>query len=232
MRFNLCVFRFHVNLFQTISHYSAHLLTIRWYCLSRNLPHFLSISPPLSWYLAFMCLIRPQSVQSMIKNTNDPHYWPLLLGESTGDRWIPLASTETEMLSFWRNFHHWLHWKLSIWQLPVQPVVKVSSKWQHFRFSESPVMCKMCPSHDVIMEYFFLVSQRTVPFPRPKVLVEVNSPATTITRRLRPVTSLYGEDAGATATVSWLGAIVWTSVTRVVSLCFRLVVLVVLSAVD
>ena len=43
--------------------------------------------------------------------------------------------TETEMLLFWWHFHHWLHWKLSFWQLPVQPVMKISSKWQHFRFS-------------------------------------------------------------------------------------------------
>ena len=41
---------------------------------------------------------------------------------------------ETEMSSFWWNFHHWLHWKLSFWQLPVQPV-NISSKWQHFCFS-------------------------------------------------------------------------------------------------
>ena len=40
------------------------------------------------------------------------------------------------MSSFWRNFHHWLHWKLSFWQLSVQPVMKISSKWRHFRFSE------------------------------------------------------------------------------------------------
>ena len=44
--------------------------------------------------------------------------------------------TETEMSSFWWNFHHWLHWKLSKWQLPVQPVMKISSKWRHFRFSD------------------------------------------------------------------------------------------------
>ena len=36
------------------------------------------------------------------------------------------------------NFRHWLHWKLSEWQLPVQPVTKISSKWWHFRFSEWP----------------------------------------------------------------------------------------------
>ena len=43
--------------------------------------------------------------------------------------------TETVMPSFWWNFHHWLHWKLSKWQLPVQPVIKISSKRRHFRFS-------------------------------------------------------------------------------------------------
>ena len=41
------------------------------------------------------------------------------------------------MSSFWWNFHHWLHWKLSFWQLSVQPVMKISSKWRHFRFSVS-----------------------------------------------------------------------------------------------
>ena len=35
--------------------------------------------------------------------------------------------TETEKSSFWWNVHHWLHWKLSKWQLPVQPVMKISS---------------------------------------------------------------------------------------------------------
>ena len=52
--------------------------------------------------------------------------------------------TETEMSSFWWNFHHWLHWKLSKWQLPVQPVMKISSKWRHFRFSDGaspPIWC-------------------------------------------------------------------------------------------
>ena len=46
-----------------------------------------------------------------------------------------VPDTETKMSSFWRNFNHWLHWKLSFWQLPVQPVMKISSKWWHFRFS-------------------------------------------------------------------------------------------------
>ena len=42
--------------------------------------------------------------------------------------------TETEMSSFWQNFHQWLYLELSKWQLPVQSVMKISSKW-HFRFS-------------------------------------------------------------------------------------------------
>ena len=51
---------------------------------------------------------------------------------------VTCVSTETEMSSFWRNFHHWLHRKLSKWQLSVQSVIKISSKWQHFRFSVNP----------------------------------------------------------------------------------------------
>ena len=42
-------------------------------------------------------------------------------------------------LSFWWNFHHWLFRKLWKWQLPKQPVMKISSKWWHLHFSERPV---------------------------------------------------------------------------------------------
>ena len=38
---------------------------------------------------------------------------------------------EILMSSFWWNFHHWL-----------QPVMKISSKWWHFRFSGRGVYCK------------------------------------------------------------------------------------------
>ena len=50
------------------------------------------------------------------------------------------------MSSFWRNFHHWLHWKLSFWQLSVQPVMKISSKWRHFRFSVVAILSVYCVS--------------------------------------------------------------------------------------
>ena len=39
------------------------------------------------------------------------------------------------MSSFWWNFHHWQHQKLSKWQLLGQPVMKISSKWWHFSFN-------------------------------------------------------------------------------------------------
>ena len=42
---------------------------------------------------------------------------------------------ETERWSCWRICYHWLHWKLSFWQLPVQPVITNASTWRLFRFS-------------------------------------------------------------------------------------------------
>ena len=41
---------------------------------------------------------------------------------------------ETEILSSWWNFHHWLHTKLLFWQLSVQPVKKISLKMIIFSF--------------------------------------------------------------------------------------------------
>ena len=35
------------------------------------------------------------------------------------------------------TFYHWLHQKLSKWQLPVQPVTKISSKWWHLLFDNA-----------------------------------------------------------------------------------------------
>ena len=66
-------------------------------------------------------------------------YFSALCGLSHGTAAVLLPGfaincTETEMSSFWRNFRHWRHWKLSFWQLSVQPVMKISSKWWHFHF--------------------------------------------------------------------------------------------------
>ena len=87
------------------------------------------------------------SHDDVIKWKHFPRYWPF---------------TETEMSSFWRNLHHWLHRKLSNWQLSVQPVMKISSKWLHFRFSvcagnspvsgEFPVQRPVTRSFDVFFD--------------------------------------------------------------------------------
>ena len=37
------------------------------------------------------------------------------------------------------KFHQWLHRKLSKWQLPVQPIAKISSTWRHLHFSDCMV---------------------------------------------------------------------------------------------
>ena len=58
-------------------------------------------------------------------------------GAASNDKVGIMTSTEMEMLSFWWNFYHWQHWKLSKWQLPLLPVIKISSKWRHFCLSVS-----------------------------------------------------------------------------------------------
>ena len=67
-------------------------------------------------------------------------WWRYDVTALRSNSWYTMAdrlSTETKMSSFWWKFHHWLHRKLSFWQLSVQPVMKISSKWRHFRFSEA-----------------------------------------------------------------------------------------------
>ena len=46
--------------------------------------------------------------------------------------WKFKVLSEMEM-SFCGNFHHWLHRKLSEWQLSVQSLMKFSSEWWHLR---------------------------------------------------------------------------------------------------
>ena len=58
-----------------------------------------------------------------------------------GEHFVKMMTFPTEMSSFWQNFHQWLHWKSSIRQLPVQPLMKISSKWWHFR--QLPVQSMM-----------------------------------------------------------------------------------------
>ena len=48
---------------------------------------------------------------------------------------IHLGYTEMEMMSYWRNFHHWLHGHLSFWPILVQPVMEISPKLRLYCFS-------------------------------------------------------------------------------------------------
>ena len=47
-----------------------------------------------------------------------------------------VIETEIHVSLFGGNIRHWLHRKLTFWQLPVQPVNGISSAW-HFHFSRS-----------------------------------------------------------------------------------------------
>ena len=75
---------------------------------------------------------------------NSPHKWPVTRKIFPFDDVIMYNLTLTEIeMSFWQNFHRW-HWKLSFWQPPVEPVMKISSRWQqHFRFNVWTVRRKL-----------------------------------------------------------------------------------------
>ena len=103
----------------------------RWRLQRRKGSNVMRISPQggMSWFLPewrlastvwhryHLCAIR--------SNYRDPLYI------------LPYVSVvlKRKMSSIWRNFHLWQHRKLSKGQLPVQPKIKISSKWQHFCFS-------------------------------------------------------------------------------------------------
>ena len=81
-----------------------------------------------------LCLNKRFSKQRKRRWFKTPLYWLWWHCNGVFISWRLI--TETEMSSFWWNYHHWQHWKLSKWQLPVQSVMKISSKWRHFRFSD------------------------------------------------------------------------------------------------
>ena len=60
-------------------------------------------------------------------------------------------SLKTKRCHFDDVFHHWLlHWKLSEWQLPVQPVMKISSVWRMCRITQSRMKRTKYRHDDVI----------------------------------------------------------------------------------
>ena len=80
------------------------------------------------------CLFNQGWAETTFSGTN-PFYQELVALRNTSQElcaWFILSYvllyTEMKMSSFWWNFHHRLHWKLSKWQLPVQPVMKIFFK--------------------------------------------------------------------------------------------------------
>ena len=69
----------------------------------------------------------------------------VILGAPGGFVWFiySYGYTKNEMSSFWQNLHHCLYPNLSRWQLLGQPVIQISSKWEHFH---SRVLNSLWPS--------------------------------------------------------------------------------------
>ena len=70
-----------------------------------------------------------------------------------------LIITKTKLVSFW-HFRHWLHRKLSYWQLPVQPVTKMSTS--PFRFSDADRTrngCFIQGCHNQHIQWYFFVKK-------------------------------------------------------------------------
>ena len=56
-------------------------------------------------------------------------------------------------------FNYWLHWKLSKWQLPVQPMMKIPSKWRYHFWRRYKLLCspvsKGCQAGQVHVDISF-----------------------------------------------------------------------------
>ena len=75
----------------------------------------------------FLWLFKILNMYSLIRL----HFWKWL--KRYHIEYFVSVITELEM-SVWWKLHQWLHMKLLVWQLSVQPLMKISSKWQHFHF--------------------------------------------------------------------------------------------------
>ena len=121
------------HLFTTQICYDANLVVI---CVTEdgcygNLPAVLPVTIKLAlWRLSvfnYPCcvLVYKQSILVINKCLKGrPTHWQ----SSTHS----VTYAGTEMSSFWRTFRHWVHRKLSFWQLSMHPMIKISSKWQYF----------------------------------------------------------------------------------------------------
>ena len=89
------------------------------FCLDLNVLIDMIIYAHIGWYCSYPL---PCEIGYDVKHA---FFWDATSSPYTG----------TKISSFWRNFKHWLLWKFSFWQLSVQPMIKISSKWSYFGFS-------------------------------------------------------------------------------------------------
>ena len=135
-------------IFSTIRFFERHLTPIFAYA-SQNTP-WSTIYVVASWHTAH-CIHWEKfrtNVTAMVTIYQSIIMWYIILFWGWVDAWthglrytgaygeIRLRCSETKM-AFWRNFRHWLHWKLSKWKLSVLRVTIISSKRQHSRFTFS-----------------------------------------------------------------------------------------------
>ena len=59
--------------------------------------------------------------------------------------------TETKLLSFWRNFHHWLHWKLSFDNFQC-------SQWWKFNQNDNISISVLCYGFNILMLMIFVIN--------------------------------------------------------------------------
>ena len=116
-----------------------------------------------------ICLERGDLMQT--KWISTPHF-----NKKTTFSGIGFPITETKMLLFWWNFHHWLLWKLSNWKFSMQSVMKISSNdlsiamitymrqlWDHL-YAGNSYTCKTASWHlywDNPIKYYVIVFSET-----------------------------------------------------------------------
>ena len=93
-----------------------------------------------------------------------------------------LIITKTKLVSFW-HFRHWLHRKLSYWQLPMQPVTKMSTS--PFRFSDADRTRNSCfiqGCHNQYIQWYFFVKKSDGNYSRNDSITIGSFPVKTIWR--------------------------------------------------
>ena len=120
----------------------------QWEMLSSNASHWLSPYP--KWFLhSYYRWVLSSATWNVCSEMNiyRQERWDNFAAVIKGHFWVYW----NEMSSFWWNFRHWLHRKLSFWQLLVQSVMKFSLKWQISASVSIPIhLAKGCFSYQTL----------------------------------------------------------------------------------